>query len=276
MTGIVKSVDKSIQLSYKTFGYGDETIIAFHGFGHSKEELGWLIDMVPGTFRVVAIDVPGHGDSKIFAEKREKLKISTAEWSELIQVILDENHITSFHLIGYSLGGRMAMITAQLFTDKVKSLYLFSPDGIKKTITYRFANETYIGGWTLKKVLRHPHVAVRLLQTIGQLKLLPAPRIKFVRYQLEGPMRVSKVHAVWTSLSALWPSKELVFTPQWNRTIVVVFGERDPIIPAHFAKYLATHQHAKLHVLVAPLGHRTLKKEGIDFLKAQGLWFTNH
>lgn len=275
MTGIVQSVDKSIQLSYKTFGYGDESILAFHGFGHVKEELEWLIEQVPKSFRVIAIDVPGHGESKIFTEKREKIKISTAEWSALIQAILDENNITSFHLVGYSLGGRMAMVTAQLFTDKVKSLYLFSPDGIKKTITYRFANETYIGGWTLKKVLAHPQTAVKILRTIGRLKLLSAPRIKFVKYQLEDPTRVSKVHAVWTSLSALWPIKEKVFAPRSDGNIVVVFGERDPIIPAHFAKYLATHQHAKLHVLVAPLGHRTLKKEGIDFLKAQRLWFIN-
>lgn len=273
MSEIVQSVDKSVQLSYKTFGNGDKIVLAFHGFGHNKEELAWLIDHFSTPTLLIAIDVPGHGDSKIFSEKRKKNKITIEEWRELIAQILAKHNATSFHLIGYSLGGRMAMVTAQAFAGAVLSMYLFSPDGIKKTFTYRFANETIVGGWTLKKVLAYPSTAVKIVKAIGKLKLVPAPRVKFVTYQLEDESRVSKVHTVWTTLSGLWPNRPFVF---FNSTtvgkIIVVFGERDPIIPASFSNYITSAAPSHVRVEIAPLGHRTLKKEGILFLQEKNLW----
>lgn len=273
MSQLVKSVDKSVQLSYKAFGNGDKIVLAFHGFGHNKEELDWLIEHFSTPTTLIVIDVPGHGESKIFKERRNKPKISIEEWRELIQEILSKYNASRFHLIGYSLGGRMAMVTAQAFIGRVESLFLFSPDGIKKTYIYRFANETALGGWTLKKVLANPDIAVKIVEIIGKLRFVPAPRVKFVKYQLEDNSRVSKVHTVWTSLSALWPNiSQIFFRADTAKKIVVVFGERDPIIPAAFSKYIISNAQSHVHVEIAPLGHRTLKKEGINFLREKNLW----
>ena len=144
MERTAKSKDESIILSYKTLGYGDETILAFHGFGHSKEDFSMIEPFLSGKERIIAIDLFGHGEA-FFPESRMKNEpISKDEWRILIEDILIREKVTKFHLIGYSLGGRMALVTFELFKERVKSVFLFSPDGLHKTRSFAFANESKI------------------------------------------------------------------------------------------------------------------------------------
>lgn len=273
MEGLLQSVDKSIQLGYRVFGNGDEVIFAFHGFGHSANEMEWLSGHISASFRLIAIDVPGHGNSKIFHEKRKNSVISKEEWKALIEIIMAQFSVGSFHLIGYSLGGRMAMVTAEMFPSRIQSLYLFSPDGLHKTLMYRFANETSLGNHILKSVLASPRVAIRIIETLGKLRLIPSRKAKFVRYQLENPDRAGKVHTVWTSLSHCWPDTERLFDEVASPDhVVVTFGTYDPIILPKYSNYVKPYARKNFFVEMAPLGHRTLKKEGIELLKQRGIW----
>lgn len=86
-----------------------------HGFtqrGSSWEEL-W--SLLPGGRRLVAVDLPGHGDSPdTGATLPESARALTETWDAL--------GIGASALVGYSLGGRLALFVAALFPDRVTHL----------------------------------------------------------------------------------------------------------------------------------------------------------
>lgn len=265
------SADKAFQVAYKTYGKGDETLVVFHGFGHVKEELEFLNQHLSTKFRVIAVDVPGHGESKLAQNQNFVNPISKEQWKEIMVKMLGNENIKVFHLVGYSLGGRMALLTAEMMKSNVKSLTLFSPDGLHKSPWYRFGNDTLLGRKLLKLALNNVRISVWIIRLMNRLHLIPSEKAKFVLYQLEDKQRLSMVSAVWGALRLCWPNLDQVFSERDFQT-VVLFGKKDPIIKPTFRKYLSKFEGERVMVLTAPLGHRTLKKEGIIFLQHLNYW----
>lgn len=267
----IKMQDQPLELAYKTYGKGDEVMLVFHGFGHVKEELEFLTLHLSTNFRIIAVDVPGHGESVYPTNRRFSQPISKEQWQAMIEKILGNENANTFHLAGYSLGGRMALVTCEMMPSQVKSLTLFSPDGLYKSPWYRFGNDTFLGRKLLKLALENVAISIKIVQFVKRLGLVSTEKAKFVLYQLEDKKRLSMISAVWGTLRLCWPNLEVVFSKKSFNT-VVLFGEKDPIIKASFGKYLQKFQDKRLIILSAPLGHRTLKKEGLLFLKERSYW----
>lgn len=271
MTSFVKSSDQSIQLAYKTVGSGDEAILIFHGFGHVKEELEFLSTHLSTHFKIILIDLPGHGETKLDENSRANRPISKLEWKEIIKKIIGNEKIEKFHLAGYSLGGRMALVTAEVLPYEVASLTLFSPDGLYKSAWYRFGNDWSLGRKILKLALNQAKNSVHIVKLAANWKLLPKEKAKFVSYQLEDRRRLSMVSSVWNALRICWPNLDAVFANAPFHT-TIVFGQKDPIILPKYGNRLKKYTQSSIRIFIAPLGHRTLKNEGIDFLISKGYW----
>ncbi len=271
MTSFVKSSDQSIQLAYKTMGSGDEVMLLFHGFGHVKEELEFVIYHLSTHFRVILIDLPGHGESEWNENLRSNRPISKQEWKEMIERITRNENVKRFHLVGYSLGGRMALVTAEVLSKRISSLTLFSPDGLYKSPWYRFGNDWAVGRKVLKFALKQAKNSVSIVNYAAKWKLLPKDKAKFVTYQLEDHRRLAMIFQVWNALRMCWPNLDKIFSNAPFHT-TIVFGKKDPIILPRYGDRLKKFSQSSIRILIAPLGHRTLKSEGIDFLSNQGYW----
>lgn len=270
MIQYVKSFDHRIQLAYRTYGSGDECILAFHGFGHPKEDWAFIESEIPTHQRLIAVDVIGHGESYFPEDRLKNQPLQKEEWKELIEAILIQEKIDRFHLAGYSLGGRISMVTAELFPERIISMLLFSPDGLHKSVFFRFANEWSVGRVIFRWLLTQVPLVVKLIKLIGKTRLVPATKIKFLLYQIENKDRLDKVKIVWGALSKLWPDFNRVFVKNTiSRKNTIAFGKHDPIILPAFGKAVRNYP-VKIEIL--PLGHRTLKKEGIDLLKKLNHW----
>ncbi|MFN6380036.1 MAG: alpha/beta hydrolase [Flavobacteriales bacterium] len=274
MNGFVENVDKSLKIAYRIYGSGDEVIIGFHGFGHPKEDFSLIAEHIPQHQRLIAVDVPGHGES-FFHPKREKNEpISKQEWRDLIVQICKNEDVKAFHLCGYSLGGRMSLVTLEVLPEMVLSATLFSPDGLMKSTLYKFGNENWVGRKLLHFALDHGHHSIKIVTLVGKLRLVPMTKVNFVKYQLENHDRLSKVKSVWSALSLCWPDFEKIFNENFQlKKLVIAFGKHDPIIPPHHGKALDLYKkNYPIFIELLPLGHRTLKKEGIEYLKERGYW----
>ena len=69
----------------------------------------------------LAPDLPGHGNSPLLAEGQ-----SYAAWSNWLAKLLDERALEQVALVGYSLGGRVALAFALAYPDRVGALVLVS------------------------------------------------------------------------------------------------------------------------------------------------------
>lgn len=108
-------------LAYFEQGSGEETLVLIHG--NLSSSLYWepLMKRLPATIRVIAPDLRGFGDSS-YVRRFDTL----LELAEDVRALLDILTIERFHLVGWSLGGGVAMELAAALGDRVKSLTLLS------------------------------------------------------------------------------------------------------------------------------------------------------
>jgi 2-succinyl-6-hydroxy-2,4-cyclohexadiene-1-carboxylate synthase len=97
--------------------------VLLHGFTGSKDGWQTLRRALARRRRVVAVDLPGHGGTAASAEPSADSLAATAE---LIVQTLDSIDIRRFSLLGYSMGGRIALGVALDFPRRVERLLLES------------------------------------------------------------------------------------------------------------------------------------------------------
>jgi len=99
------------------------TLVLLHGFTGSKDGWGTLSRALASSRRVVAVDLPGHGGTAASADpSAESLSVTAA----LIVQTLDSIDVRRFSLLGYSLGGRIALGLALDHPRRVERLLLES------------------------------------------------------------------------------------------------------------------------------------------------------
>lgn len=105
---------------YEVYGDRDkETLVVLHGFTSSTKTWTSFISQWKSDYQLVLIDLPGHG--KTMTPPRT-MEACCHDLHELLTLL----KIPSYHLLGYSMGGRTALSYAMLFPSKVKSIILES------------------------------------------------------------------------------------------------------------------------------------------------------
>jgi 2-succinyl-6-hydroxy-2,4-cyclohexadiene-1-carboxylate synthase len=98
---------------------GGSPIVVLHGFSGSTETMAPLTDQLVDRHRVLSLDLVGHG----FSEKptdvdRYSMDVAVGQVTGLIA----DRGEGPVHLIGYSMGGRVALAAALAAPERVRSL----------------------------------------------------------------------------------------------------------------------------------------------------------
>jgi 2-succinyl-6-hydroxy-2,4-cyclohexadiene-1-carboxylate synthase len=111
-----------VSYSYTDTGEG-QTILLLHGFTGSKETWSNVISKLKQNFRVIAIDLLGHGETESpLQDERYVMEAAAKD----IKAFMDQMQIDWVHLLGYSMGGRLALYFALTYQDEISSLILES------------------------------------------------------------------------------------------------------------------------------------------------------
>ncbi|MDN4607800.1 2-succinyl-6-hydroxy-2,4-cyclohexadiene-1-carboxylate synthase [Sporosarcina highlanderae] len=106
------------------------TIIFLHGFTGSTATWREVRDQLKGSYRTIAIDMTGHGKTTI-PENPERYAME--EQIEDLNTVIERLSIHSFYLVGYSMGGRIALAYTIHYPERVRSLILESASpGLKE------------------------------------------------------------------------------------------------------------------------------------------------
>jgi 2-succinyl-6-hydroxy-2,4-cyclohexadiene-1-carboxylate synthase len=98
-------------------------VVLLHGFTGSKDSWRTLRRELRRRYRVVAIDLPGHGGTPAARDPHADTLWRSAE---LVVQALDSVAVARFSLIGYSMGGRLALAIAMAHPERVERLLLES------------------------------------------------------------------------------------------------------------------------------------------------------
>jgi len=106
---------------------GKEVLVLLHGFTGTKQTWSPFFSQLEKYFRVIAIDMPGHGNSTI------DMPITMETFCHHLFTLLEKENCTNIHLLGYSMGGRSALSFAMMHESMVKTLLLESASPGLKT-----------------------------------------------------------------------------------------------------------------------------------------------
>jgi pimeloyl-ACP methyl ester carboxylesterase len=115
----------AVEVAYLDGGQG-EPLILLHGFGASRDNWTRMSRHLTPHFRVIAVDLPGFGDSSRPNDRHYR----TRDQVETLHGLVRQLGITRFHLGGNSMGGKIAAEYAVAYPDEVKSLWLLAPGGV--------------------------------------------------------------------------------------------------------------------------------------------------
>jgi 2-succinyl-6-hydroxy-2,4-cyclohexadiene-1-carboxylate synthase len=101
-------------LHYLLRGRG-ETVTLLHGFTQRGSSWDEVTSLLPPRWSFLTPDLPGHGESGDGGATMEESGAALVD-------LWDQLGVARTHLVGYSLGGRLALHTASLHPDRIASL----------------------------------------------------------------------------------------------------------------------------------------------------------
>lgn len=105
-------------LAYTQVGTGP-AIVFLHGFCESKDLWTDFIKPLVHQFRIIALDMPGHGESPMTDD------FSMENQARQVQETLQALQVEKCLLVGHSMGGYVGMALAELFPELLYGLCLF-------------------------------------------------------------------------------------------------------------------------------------------------------
>src|SRR5215210_1060846 len=106
-------------VSLVSAGRGDP-VLCVHGLGGTKASFLPTINALADRYRVIAMDLPGFGES----DKPIGAPYNADWFARTVFSLLDELEVERAHLIGNSMGGRVVLEAGMLEPDRVRKLAL--------------------------------------------------------------------------------------------------------------------------------------------------------
>ena len=106
-----------VRLNYFVTGEG-EPITLLHGFTQSGRSWQEVISAMPAGWRFVVPDLRGHGETRLRPGAAYTMEACTAD----LEMLWGHLGIDRTHLVGYSMGGRLALHVAARHPERLLSL----------------------------------------------------------------------------------------------------------------------------------------------------------
>jgi len=241
-------------------GTGERTVILLHGLGGAKSSFFRTVAELSRDHTVHAIDFPGFG-----ASSKPAAASYSAEWmAGTVLEFMDAMEIRDAHLVGNSMGGRVAVELGLLAPERVTSLSLLAPAlawlrnrPLLRIVRLLRPELAAIPHPLLARLVRvqvrglfaHPDEidpAILDLATEDFLRLYRSRNARIAFYAaarniyLDAPFGVE---GMWTRLAELRPPA------------LFVWGDSDGLVPAGFERHVARVLPDARQVLLEDCGH---------------------
>jgi pimeloyl-ACP methyl ester carboxylesterase len=259
---------KNSQVAWYHFGSGSQLVICFHGYGENGTYFSFLEKYAGDRFSFIAIDLPFHGKT----DWNENLDFSWEDLREIIHLINHKQETKNDKptLLGFSLGGRVALSLYQAIPNQIEKLVLLAPDGLKVNFWYWLSTQTLIGRKLFYFTMQHPGWFFGFLQLMRKIGIVNSSIFKFVKYYIDNADVRHELYNRWITLRRLRPNlskiKSLI---RANKTPVrLMYGKHDKIILSVRGEKFKKGIEDYCNVSVIESGHQVLHEKHVkDILK---------
>ena len=109
-----------------------KTVVLLHGFLQNLDVWSSYVLSYMHDFRVVTIDLPGHGHTDVFGEVH-----SMDLMARVVKTVLDEAGVNQCVMIGHSMGGYVALAFAEKYPYTLRGLGLVNSHALSDSDAHR-------------------------------------------------------------------------------------------------------------------------------------------
>lgn len=255
---------KSSSIHYRKAGQGSKLLLCFHGYSQSSNSFSFLEKSVSADYTMIAIDFPFHGKT-IW---NEGLNFMPGHLLEIIYLISGERQIKSegTHLLGFSMGGRVALNLLEHIPDKMEKVVLLAPDGLKINFWYWLATQNKAGNMLFQYIMQKPGFMYTILKLANKLKLVNQSIYKFISFYINDKQVRDDLYNRWTTMRSFRPDIEKIKSIIEAKKIPVriLYGEHDRIIRFEGAGKLRNGIESFCELKVIRAGHQLLNHQNTD------------
>jgi pimeloyl-ACP methyl ester carboxylesterase len=103
-------------------------MVLLHGIGSTKDDFASLVPRLTPDFDVLSADLPGHGRSGHGQSALADVRPTVGALADVVENDLDRLGLARVHLVGNSLGGRVALELAR--RHRARSVVAIAPSGM--------------------------------------------------------------------------------------------------------------------------------------------------
>ncbi|HYE54847.1 MAG TPA: alpha/beta hydrolase [Chitinophagaceae bacterium] len=244
-------------IHYRTGGHGDTPLICFHGYGESSTRFDFLEPHLTHQFTIIAIDLPYHGHTQWTDLQPAALAATTS--ALLAHLNIPPKNI---HLLGFSLGARIALCLLQQMPASISKAVLLAPDGLTINFWYWLSTQTTIGNSLFRLTMKKPGWFLGMLRTSAKLRIVNQSILKFVENYIHDDTIRRQLYQRWTGLRKCKPNKATLrrLIPANNIRIELLYGRYDRNIGQKKGKqFIKGLPNANMQVLNC--GHQVLHEK---------------
>ena len=257
---------RSSQIHYSFSGTGNKLLLCLHGYGETEHSFRFLEPRLPADYCMIAVDLPFHGKTKW----NEGSDCTIPDLLMIIDAIRSASApgAASITLLGFSMGGRLALALLQAIPASIEKVVLLAPDGLRVNFWYWLSTQTYIGNKLFLYTMKHPYWFFLLLRIINRLGLINQSVFKFVRHFIhDKPGRMHLYHR-WTCFRTIKPDlafiKKIIL--QYRVPVQLAYGKYDRIILHKRGEKFRDGIESFCTLQVIPAGHQLLQPKHTDMV----------
>ncbi|GAB4423333.1 MAG: alpha/beta hydrolase [Anaerolineae bacterium] len=189
-------------------------VLALHGWGGSIHSFWPVAERLSKIgYAVHLLDLPGFGQTEAPPEPW-----SVADYARFVLAYLDANDLSRVALLGHSFGGRIALVLAAQYPERVSRMVLANSAGLRTppSLQQRLRHSA-------ARLLRHSLDLLGLTSTRERLQAFYNRRYASQDYLNAGPLRETFLRVIGEDLTA--------YAAQVQAPTVLIWGDRDTDTP---------------------------------------------
>ena len=211
---------KKGKVTFSDTGKG-RVVVLLHGFLGSHQIWEQTTTQLSKSYRVIAIDLPGHGNTDCFGYVHTMDLIA-----KCVKAVMDSLRLKKYVIIGHSMGGYVGLAYADLFPDNLKGLCLFHSSA------YADSEEKKRDRTRSIKIVKANH---KIYTTEVIKNLFATKNSKYLKTEIAFAQKIASKVSKRSIVAALEgmkdrPNRDLVLG-MVHYPVMMVIGELDNVLP---------------------------------------------
>lgn len=224
-----------------------EVVVLLHGFCGSSKYWDKVVPVLAKKYRVLAPDMPGHGES---SDPTSSMEIE--DYARHVLEVLDEKKIDKASIFGHSMGGYIALAFAEKYSDRLQSFGLIHSTALPDDEKGRQGRDASINK------IQEEGMEVFIEGLIP--KLFAPENVQSLQQEVQEAIQIGKQTTPKGAVTALYAMKHRPdrthVLKESRLPVLLVGGGNDQLIPPE--KLFIHKQNHISEVLIEQAGHMSM------------------